>query len=160
MCAVAETLTVLKGEVLTKSKTSTFGFEIPIENFLKRLLPYPEENAEPKVLERKIIRASANKSIVTWLFEVILLHLDVVVRATVQNDSAHSRKYVSMKVWMEDEEGKGLRPLDKDRELHFDTPDIMSNGVVVADSVMVVMKMKSYLEEDRPLSIKVVFCQF
>jgi len=68
----------------------------------------------------------------------------LVVRATVQKDSGHSRKYVSMKVWMEDEEGKVLRPLDKDRELHFDTPDIMSDGVVVADSVMVVMKMKSY----------------
>ena len=79
----------------------------------------------------------------------------LVVRATVQKDSGHSRKYVSMKVWMEDEEGKVLRPLDKDRELHFDTPDIMSDGVVVADSVMVVMKMKSYLEEDRPLSVKV-----
>jgi len=43
---------------------------------------------------------------------------------------------------MEDEEEIDLRPLDKDRELHFDTPDITSDGVVVADSVMVVMKMK------------------
>jgi len=149
-------MTITNTILLTTSNVYRFGILMRAENLKDQLLPFPQEGEPAKKLARRRIQVNINKSLVTWLIEVVLEWQDVVVKATIENDSsANSRRYVRMKTSIENHQQQVLQPVEKELEHQFKSPSVLTKGVVLVDSLMLVMEVNKYLQEQRDLSVNV-----